>query len=391
MHKKQCEKIDRRKALRVLFVSPSLRMGGLERVLVTMANALANSGHEITIITWSEGEELKDELDKNVSFKYVQPKPFPLLRKIKGIRNYYDDGKWETRASAKKLYRYYVGNNDYDVEIGFFRGMSIKIVSGSTNKNARHVAWVHSDFMNCKGITNNFKNFEDCRNAYLKYDDIVCVSQQAAKSFKEKLSIDSNVKVIYNLCSIEKIKQQSKELMEDSFDFGFNVILVGRLVDEIKGIKRTARVFKRLYDEGIDVGLYIVGDGVDKENIEKYISNNKISNVKLLGFQKNPYKYINAADLLICSSYYEGYNLTVAEALLLNVPVLSTKCTGPAEILDNGQYGMLVENSEKGLYDGLKKIVTDKKSYKHYKEMTAQRVTFFSTEAILKEIEELFN
>lgn len=97
------------------------------------------------------------------------------------------------------------------------------------------------------------------------------------------------------------------------------------------------------------------------------------------------------ADLLVCSSYYEGYNLTVAESLIIGTPVLSTNCTGPSEIFDNGKYGIIVENSTEGLYQGIKKMITDKSLYSHYKEKTKERIHLFDEEKIIKEVESYLN
>ena len=112
--------------------------------------------------------------------------------------------------------------------------------------------------------------------------------------------------------------------------------------------------------------------------------------VRMTGKKDNPYPYIKNADLLVCASFTEGYNLTVAEALVLGTPVLSTDCEGPREILDNGKYGMLVENSEQGLYDGLLRLYDNPHLLEGYKKMTAERMDFFDEERILGQITALF-
>jgi glycosyltransferase involved in cell wall biosynthesis len=158
----------------------------------------------------------------------------------------------------------------------------------------------------------------------------------------------------------------------------------------MKGFDRLIKVVKRLNDENLDFDLWIVGEGADREKLERYIKENNLKNVTLLGLQSNPYKYISKADLLVCSSRYEGFNLTVAEGLILERPVLSTNCTGPTEILDDGKYGMIVENSEDGLFEGLKKLIQDKNLLEDYKEKAKLRKDFFDEDKILKEIENLF-
>lgn len=113
---------------------------------------------------------------------------------------------------------------------------------------------------------------------------------------------------------------------------------------------------KRLIDEGFEYELWILGDGIKRESYEEFIRLNNIKEyTKLLGFKKNPYKYIKQCDSYICSSRMEGYSLVVAESIILEKPIVSTMCSGPIELIENGEYGILVENSIDGIYSGMKK------------------------------------
>ena len=85
----------------------------------------------------------------------------------------------------------------------------------------------------------------------------------------------------------------------------------------------------------------------------------------------------------------ERVQVTVAEALILGIPVMSTDCAGPREILDNGKYGMIVENSQKGLYDGLKLFYNSPGLLKTYREKAAQRVGLFEEDDTLIRIIDL--
>lgn len=73
----------------------------------------------------------------------------------------------------------------------------------------------------------------------------------------------------------------------------------------------------------------------------------------LIGFQENPYPYIKNADLFICSSLNEGYNLAISEAVILGVPVISTDCSGIRENLGDGKWGCIVENRKETLYQAI--------------------------------------
>ena len=410
---------------KILFVLPWLKMGGLERVQVNIANALAERGYDVTVMTLSPENDLKAELSDKVHYVYKPYKPHPIMHRIPYIRHkFYDDGMWETRASAEKLHKYYVGNEKYDVEIGFFRGLPIKIISGGVQKcksrrfksnndlspeigmhgekkictdfsteSVVRLAWVHTDFRKAVGYKNNFKNTQAVKNAYAKFDKVVCVSNEAKDGFKQIVGDTNNLTTIYNLLPIKQITAQADKEPETQIrKSAFNLVLVGRLLDSAKGQVRLVKVVSRLHNEGCDLSLTLVGGGADERKIKDEIANNAAENyIFMTGSQSNPYPYIKNSDLLVCASYFEGYNLTVAEALILGTPVLSTNCTGPNEILESGKYGMIVENSEDGLYSGIKDLLDNPEKMQYYKRKARERLDFFNEEKIVNQIEELFD
>lgn len=317
------------------------------------------------------------------------------MGRIPYIRHkFYDDGMWETRTTPEKLYKFYVGDERYDVEVAFFRGLSIKTLSAKrkTDKYPRRLAWVHSDFTKAIGWDYNFKDIEAVRKAYGSYDHVICVSEQAKQGFIKTIGDTKNLTTILNLLPVSDIRRKSEQKPTIEIPkHKFNIVLVGRLVNNIKGQTRLIDAVAYLHNEGIDIGLTFVGYGPDEELIRNKIKEKLAEGfVYLIGNQRNPYPYIRQADLLVCASYYEGYNLTVAEALILGTPVLSTRCTGPVEILADGKYGIIVENSTDRLTEGLRLMATDSQLYDHYKEKTKERIDFFNEDRILNQIEQCF-
>ena len=373
---------------KILFIIPSLGIGGLERLQVTIANRLAEEGNDVTIMHLDECDTLKSALDPRVKLIHKKYKAH-FGEKLPYIRyRLYDDGLWETRASAKTLYRYYVGNEKYDVEIAFFRGLCLKIISGSTNTDARHIAWVHSDFRMAAGFTNQFHNKEEVFKAYAGLDAVVCVSKQTEEGFIEAIGDTGNTTVIYNMLPVEEILQKAEEKPDAEYARAkFHIVLVGRFLNRVKGQRRLMRAVDRLRKNGADISLLLIGTGSEEEHLKGLIRDHHASGyMTVIGGHSNPYPFIRDADLLVCASYYEGYNLTVAEALILGVPVLSTDCSGPNEILDYGKYGMIVDNSEIGLYRGLKELYYNPVMLSHYKVRARQRFSFFNEDVIADQI-----
>lgn len=373
---------------KILFLNPWLAMGGLEKVLVNLANALSERGHEVTIKTIANESTLAKFLHPAVKYQVIPRKSFWLANKVKGVWRVLNYENWFKYSSPRTLYNYYV-KDEYDVEIAFFRGHSIKIISGSTNKRAKKLAWVHSDALYCKGLDDGFSNMQMAKRAYRKFDHIICVSQQAKESFAKVMGYAEKLRTIYNINPVREIQLAADEPMEIASN-QFTIVAVGRLA-ELKGFDRLLEACALLNREGLVYTLWIVGDGGDRQKLAALAADYSLENVVFLGMQENPYKFIRAADLLVCSSRYEGYCLVVAEALILGTPVVSTRCTGPSEILADGEYGMLVDNSIEGIVDGLRAMMTNQELLRHYQQQAILRSPFFDSNNILDQIERLFD
>lgn len=383
---------------KVLFVASSIGVGGMERVLVDIANALVERSYDVTIITYAipDGDSYIDDLDSRVHFVYKEHRKFSLLSRIPYIHRFYDPKKnnWETRASARTLYRYYVGSQDkYDVEIAFCRGPAVKIISGSDNKNSKKYTWVHNDYtlVDPKTITNFFPDMDTTKKAYQVFDKIIAVSEEARKKFVEVIGYEDKTMTIYNMLDIDSIRKK-KDLPCPEKKNGFTVISVARIIPA-KGYDTLLKAVKRLNDDGYQFELWLVGTrfaGQYDRQLEGYIKDNQLTNVKLLGRQINPYCFMAQADVYICSSWREGFSISVAEAMACGLPVISTNCTGPTEILKDGEYGILIRYDEDDMYSALKSVLDDPGILTPLIEKSLKRSEDFSSEKIIDQVISLF-
>ena len=147
----------------------------------------------------------------------------------------------------------------------------------------------------------------------------------------------------------------------------------------------------QLNQENFKYELWILGEGWGRPQLEELIQKYQLTNVKLLEFKENPYQYIKQGDLFVCSSVNEGFSLVIAEAMILGLPIISTNCAGPNELLEFGEYGLLVDNSEDGLYKGLKQLLTNKDLLSYYREKSKKRVPFFDAQYCIDKIEQLLD
>ena len=166
--------------------------------------------------------------------------------------------------------------------------------------------------------------------------------------------------------------------------------VVGKLMP-VKGFDRMLRIVKRLTFENYPVHLHILGAGPQQAELEQYITENDLSSVVTLhGYQTNPYKYIAAADLFVCSSYEEGFSTAATEALIVGTPVCTMKVSGMKEMLgENDEYGVIVPNNEEALCEAIKRFVDEPDRLAYYTAQAIKRGRDFGTAKTVKAVEKM--
>ena len=369
---------------KILFLIESFAGGGVEKVFIDLINNMDISKYDITVMSiWDYGVRKKD-LRKDVRYRSIFPN-------IKGISRVFHN--FVEKSDGKLLYKLGIREN-YDIEIAFIEGRATKIIGASTNPNSRKIAWVHIDLSQGHWTSRVFKeNTELEKSYYKKFNDLVFVSNSAKEGFI-KIFGDNFPKmhVKYNPIIAPDVIRKSKEEISDIVKPTDKKLLVtsGRLVSQ-KGFDNLLEACNKLNKDGLKYELWILGEGWGRASLEELIEKHKLYNVKLLGYKDNPHKYIKEGDLFVCSSRNEGFSLVIAEAMILGLPVISTNCSGPNELLNFGEYGFMVENNEDALYEGLKEILKDKKKLEYYIEKSKERVNFFYYKDRISDIERLFN
>lgn len=113
-------------------------------------------------------------------------------------------------------------------------------------------------------------------------------------------------------------------------------------------------------------------------------------NVTFLGYQKNPYQYVSKCDLFVCASYSEGFSTAATEALILSVPVCTVEVSGMREMLGNdSEYGIVTENSEEALYQGIKMLIDNPDLLAYYRDKARERGQCFNTKHTVMAVEEM--
>ena len=112
--------------------------------------------------------------------------------------------------------------------------------------------------------------------------------------------------------------------------------------------------------------------------------------VHLLGFHSNPYAFIKNADVLVCSSDYEGFSTFITEGLILGRPIVTTDVSGMRELLGENEYGLITANDDDAFYEGVKRMLTEPGLLEHYAKRADARGKDFRRERLVRETEAFF-
>lgn len=367
----------------ILFFMETVDFGGAETVFTNIIKNINKSKFCIKVVTERDHELFTDEIKAAVPYDCF------IKTERSAVRDFWNKIviKLSLVLSEKNIRKYFIRGN-YDVEVAFCEGYSTKIIGNSGKKNCKKIAWVHTDVIKNPWSEKIFGSAEEEKKCYEKFDAIVCVAETMKESFIKKYGMAEKVHVLYNPLDFESVIKKSAEKTDFKFGDGMKFVLAGTFI-KIKGFDRFVKVCKRLKDDGEHFSALIMGDGEEKENIKKIIAETNLGDtVKILDFQTNPYKYIAHSDVYVCSSYAEGYSTAVSESVALNVPVITTECSGMREIFGENECGIICENSEDGLYNAIKKVLNDPSLLKKFSAEEKKRANDFSLKKRMKAIED---
>lgn len=361
--------------IRILFLMPNLGGGGAEKVLVNLVNNMNKCKFDVTVKTIFEGGVNKDKLKSDI--KYVCRKK----QYFKGVSRFY------SFLPMKLLYKNIVGRTRYDIVVAYMHGIPTKVIGGAP-KGVKKVSWVHGE-INTGHIFKCFRNKRSAIAELKRHDAIVGVSETVCESFTKHTGITEKMYVCYNTNETEEIILLAKENVDLSTIKKPIICSVGRFTPE-KGFSRLIDISKRLNEEGFTHSLMLLGDGPLRKDLEQKVNEMGYGDVYFAGYQKNPYAYMSHADMFVCSSYYEGLSTATTEAVILGLPCVSTDVSGAREILTEDSQGIVVENNDDALYDGIQQMIEKINQGKIDYAKIRRSADKFTVQNTVKKVEELF-
>ena len=319
---------------KIIFFTKNLKIGGMEKALVTLINNINKSEYKVTLaLEKYEGKLCQyiskdiDIIDYNLSInKNI------LIRKISNF--------------IKRIKFVIKNRNKYDCAINYatysiWGSTMAKICSQNT------ILFVHSDYYNVyDGKEEEIRNFfNSIKIEYFK--KIIFVSKYPKDNLLKVMpEISSKVELLGNLIDYKEILKQSEEYKVDFDKNKINLIFLGRLDESSKKISKLIKTVNN--SKELDkFNLYIIGEGPDKKEYENI---SKTENIIFVGEYQNPYPYIKAGDYLILTSKYEGFPVVYNEATVLKTGIITTIPVEDEQIIYNGN-NIIKLNSDLSNFD----------------------------------------
>ena len=389
--------------MKICFIMTNIfSLGGVQRVVSVLSNKLIKE-HEIDILCISEKLKVNNDLYNlnykiNVEFNNSLNKTnilSKIFRKmIKDVNRKTGILNKETHYKkliniyfpnkVRKKFAEYLNKKQYDVIIGVEGLYCILLGSIKENLNSKVLGWQHNSYnAYLKNPNRYYWNLDILFNKYIyKLDKYVVLTNQDKIIYKNEKNIDCDV--IYNPLSFESNEKSTCSKK--------NILFVGRLEEQQKGLDLLIQAFSKVCSKNKDWILKIVGDGPDKEKLEQLIEGLKLTErIKIEPATNNIKKYYLNSSIFVSSSRWEGFGLVITEAMECGLPVVAFANSGPREIITkNYENGILVPCEDvDSLANAMLDLINNEEKRKGISKESIKRAEDFNIENISKKWNEV--
>ena len=389
---------------KILIRIGSLRHGGAEKVLVTFLKNLPKDQYEIDLLLNLYSGKYLPEVPSWINVLHLNKGEMITTNRLQDIptKTFRVIYQKVLKMFPSLLYQFILSGKKYDIEFAAIHGLRDEILN-SPQKSSKKLIWIHNDLMKTE-----FHNYTDEEfRRFFGYDKIMVISEKIQLDFEGFARTEEEQQKIiriYNPLDTDEIlrkaeigsqKSEDELGVQNSQPLTINhqttFVSVGTIFPQ-KGFDRLLRVHKRLLEEGFKHKVLILGDGYDFEKTKNLSEELGVSETATLaGFTDNPYPFLKRADFYILSSRYEGFPTVLFEAITLKKKIIATDVSGVREMLDHGKLGLIIENSEDGIYEGMKKALQNPESFEKYERHLNDHEMPFNLENSVNAITEILD
>lgn len=352
-----------------LFAGDITRCGGTEAISVLLANELAAKSIEIIVVSLTESNpETFFPLNSKV-------KHFALFKKHYPFKLLIPFAIFKLRNILKKEKITHL----IDVDVI----LSAVSVFARKGLNCKLISWEHFHFYENLGC--RFRDF--ARKLAKRYaDHIVVLTERDRLQYMEKMS-KAAIRVIPD--AIIKNNEIIENMPEIQKPF---ILSVGRLTYQ-KGFDRIPEMAAEVLQHHPEWKWIIIGDGEQKEMLEKKIADLNLTDKVILAGRQNPSEYYKKAEFLVMPSRYEGFGMVLIEAMNEGCPAVAFDCKcGPSDIVEDGRNGYLIAAEDvDDMKEKISNLIKNPEILQKMSDYAPESVEKFSVSEFVRRWEELLN
>ena len=373
--------------IKVLFRHRSMEMGGVEKVMLSVLNNLDQEKFEMTVCLSLNQGELRDEFPSHIRKVFLTEgkEDFSKNKFIQKFQLFKRKLQLEKLSKNPEIVDKEILKENYDIEIGMTYN-DFELILNSSNKNSKKIGWFHSEI--------NLPKLQPLVPKILEHfpqmDHIIYCSEKIQKIMHE---VYPNLQypaesVIINAIPIEEIKKKAEETIPD-LPKNPVFVSVGRLHTR-KGYHKLMDAHFQLLKDGFPHSVLIIGDGEELPNLLAQQKKLGVTETFIFaGNKMNPYPYLKNADFFIMPSESEAWPLVIAEALILQKPIIATKVGDVETMIKDRKTGYLIDYKTGEIYEAMKEFLTNESLVSEIKENLKDIENEFDNQKIFDEVEEI--
>ena len=373
--------------IKILFMHRSMAFGGVEKVVINQLKNLDKNIFDVTLLLKMYQGGMRDQIPQDIDTIYLTKgkEDFSKFKLFFFIQLILRNIKLRFLAKFPFFVHQFFLKKKIDIIVSPTY-TSFDDVLNSYDKNAKKIAWFHTDIRDGKDHSNNLRILDKLK----KFDWVVFGSRQTQQVIVDQYNITfPSSQVIYNPIDIEGTRNKSNEFPID-YEQRPVFLSIGRL-NKRKGYHTLMQAHKSLLNEGITHSVVIIGDGEENLPLKNLARELGVENSFLFyGAKANPYPYIKACDYYILSSDSESYPLTIGEVLIIGKPIISTNVGGISEMMTHNENGLLIEYSAEAMAEAMKKFIYDREFVEQIQHNNKTVDVKFDNSIITNQIEKLF-